>query len=204
MIAVKIECECGQHYAFDVEPVNGRMGTEVACPACGVDGTPAANHVIAQQLGPPPPEEPVILIPAPKPKTAPEGAVPLPPHQTQTAPATIAPAPASMGLKINKTESAPVTEPHKIAVSDRELGIVSREQAEAEARAKVSWGDAEEDVIKYLMVQRFTVQEAKDMVGEMFKERMVTVRATGVRKIIIGIGSCASPSSASCSFCTSA
>jgi hypothetical protein len=38
------------------------------------------------------------------------------------------------------------------------------------------------------MVQRFTAQEAKDMVGEMFKERFVTVRKTGVRKIITGSG----------------
>ncbi|HSY20396.1 MAG TPA: hypothetical protein VK815_18775 [Candidatus Acidoferrales bacterium] len=197
MIAVKIECDCGQHYAFDVEPVNGRMGTTVACPCCGADGTPAADHVIAQKLGPPPPVEPIIHIPPPKPKPAPETIIPIPPPQPHAAPPTIAPAapppppiaPVGMGLKINKSaEAAPATEPHKIAVSDRELGIVSREQAQAEARAKVSWGDAEDEVIKYLMVQRFTAQEAKDMVGEMFKERLVTVRKTGVRKIITGSG----------------
>ncbi|HEV2696124.1 MAG TPA: hypothetical protein VG347_24760 [Verrucomicrobiae bacterium] len=170
MIAVKIECDCGQHYAFDVEPVNGRMGTEVACPSCGVDGTPAADHAIARQLGPPPPAiepEPVIRIPPPQ---------------------TKAPAPAISGLKINKAEAPPVPEAPKIALSDRELGIVSREQAETEARAKVSWGDPQEDVIKYLMVQRFTAQEATDLVDVMFKERMVTVRANGVRKIIVGSG----------------
>ena len=47
---VKIQCSCGQHYAFDVEPVAGRMPTHVACPACGVDGTDAANASIAQTL----------------------------------------------------------------------------------------------------------------------------------------------------------
>ncbi|MDR3456154.1 MAG: hypothetical protein P4N60_01805 [Verrucomicrobiae bacterium] len=177
MIAVKIECDCGQHYAFDVEPVNGRMGTEVTCPACGVDGTGAANHVIAQKLGPPPSPpidpDPVILIPPPQPRRVP-------------ASIALAPAPADLGLKINKTETAPVPEPRKIAVSDRELGIVSREQAETDARAKVSWGDSQEEVIKYLMLQRFTAQEATDLVGEIFKERLVTVRTNGVRKIIIG------------------
>ena len=188
MIAVKIECDCGQHYAFDVEPVNGRMTSEVACPSCGADGTPAANHAIAQQLGPPPPDEPIIHIPPPKPKTVPAAAIPIPPPEPRTAPVPTALASAAAGLKINKSEAAPVHESPKIAVSDRELGIVSREQAQAEARAKVSWGDSEEEVIKFLMVQRFTVSEARDLVAEMFKERMATVRATGVRKIFIGIG----------------
>jgi hypothetical protein len=52
MVSIKIECECGQNYAFDVEPVNGRMPSAITCPACGVDGTAAANECIAQQLAP--------------------------------------------------------------------------------------------------------------------------------------------------------
>ncbi len=50
MITVKIQCGCGQKYAFDVEPVNGRMTSPVACPACGANGTDAANEIIAQSL----------------------------------------------------------------------------------------------------------------------------------------------------------
>jgi hypothetical protein len=50
MIPVKIQCGCGQRYLFDVEPVGGRMPTAVACPACGTDGTAAANEVIAYTL----------------------------------------------------------------------------------------------------------------------------------------------------------
>ena len=42
-ISVKIECDCGQHYAFDVEPINGQMPAPVCCPVCGADGTGAAN-----------------------------------------------------------------------------------------------------------------------------------------------------------------
>lgn len=56
-VPVKIYCGCGQHYAFDVQPVNGRMPAPVACPACGADGTEAANAAIAQTLAtrvPPP------------------------------------------------------------------------------------------------------------------------------------------------------
>lgn len=43
---IKIECACGTKYAFDIEPENGRMPVEVACPNCGVDGTAAANDCI--------------------------------------------------------------------------------------------------------------------------------------------------------------
>jgi hypothetical protein len=50
MIPVKVQCGCGQRYAFDVEPVNGRMPSAVACPVCGADGTAAANEIIARTL----------------------------------------------------------------------------------------------------------------------------------------------------------
>jgi|GEM_PF-3427027 len=50
MIPVKIQCSCGQRYAFDIEPVCGRMTSPVACPVCGEDGTTAANQVIAFTL----------------------------------------------------------------------------------------------------------------------------------------------------------
>jgi len=52
MVPVRIECECGQNYAFEIEPVNGQMPSSVACPGCGADGTTAANEFIARQLAP--------------------------------------------------------------------------------------------------------------------------------------------------------
>jgi len=55
MTPVKIECGCGQNYAFDVEPVNGRMPSAVACPSCGVDGTAAADDFIARSMTVPTP-----------------------------------------------------------------------------------------------------------------------------------------------------
>ncbi len=54
MIPIKIHCECGQRYAFDVEPVDGRITSTVACPACGADGTIATNAIIAQNIQPQP------------------------------------------------------------------------------------------------------------------------------------------------------
>ena len=47
---VKVQCPCGTRYAFDVEPVNGRMLGRVNCPGCGADGTDFANEVIRQKL----------------------------------------------------------------------------------------------------------------------------------------------------------
>jgi hypothetical protein len=60
MIPVKIQCGCGQRYAFDIEPVNGRMPAPVACPVCGADGAAVANEIIAQALA----AQPVIARPA--------------------------------------------------------------------------------------------------------------------------------------------
>lgn len=68
MTQIKIECGCGQHYAFDVEPVNGLMPARVACPVCGADGTDNANVLLAQSL----PARPNIAAgPAPRMPTAP-------------------------------------------------------------------------------------------------------------------------------------
>jgi len=64
MVAIKIICVCGQKYAFDVYPLNGRMPAPVQCPVCGVDGTAVANEVIALSLGAQP------ALPAPQPLPA--------------------------------------------------------------------------------------------------------------------------------------
>ena len=65
MVAVKIICGCGQKYAFDVYPLNGRMPAPVQCPVCGMDGTAVANEVIARTLGAqsvPPAPQPVPAL----------------------------------------------------------------------------------------------------------------------------------------------
>ena len=51
LIPIKIICGCGQKYAFDVSPVNGRMPGPVQCPRCGADGTAVANAIISLALG---------------------------------------------------------------------------------------------------------------------------------------------------------
>jgi hypothetical protein len=50
MVPIKIVCHCGQKYAFEVRPENGQMPVPVNCPACGRDGTIAANESIRKML----------------------------------------------------------------------------------------------------------------------------------------------------------
>ena len=52
---LKVVCQCGQKYKFDVEPVGGRMPFTVNCPVCNVDGTPAANAQLAGKTSTVPP-----------------------------------------------------------------------------------------------------------------------------------------------------
>ena len=63
---LKVACDCGQKYKFDVEPLDGRMPSTVNCPVCGVDGTHAANSLLAQQFSavPPAPAPTAMAIPA--------------------------------------------------------------------------------------------------------------------------------------------
>src|SRR5208337_3165760 len=65
MVNIKIICGCGQKYAFDVYPLNGRMPAPVQCPVCGMDGTAAANEIMARTLDVqpvPPAPQPVPVL----------------------------------------------------------------------------------------------------------------------------------------------
>jgi hypothetical protein len=88
MMPIKIECECGQKYAFDVEPTNGRMPSKVACPVCGADGTFAANETIARQMSANP--DPIRLVSLPSSAAAMPS---LPPALVATMPTTPPPLP---------------------------------------------------------------------------------------------------------------
>ncbi len=57
MIPIKIQCGCGQRYAFEVEPISGHMPSAITCPVCGADGTEAANQAIAQSM----PAQPAVV-----------------------------------------------------------------------------------------------------------------------------------------------
>jgi hypothetical protein len=90
---IKVQCGCGTRFAFDVEPVNGRMPVRVKCPECGADGTDFANEVIRQKLAVP--AGPVLPAPVPP---LPPGPVPQPARVA--APQPIAAAPVAVAAAV--------------------------------------------------------------------------------------------------------
>jgi len=64
--------------------------------------------------------------------------------------------------------------------------MISREQIEIEARAKMTWGEPKEAVYSYLRTQGLPPAEAKALLAELQAERTAEVRAAGVRNIILG------------------
>jgi hypothetical protein len=95
---LKVVCNCGQKYKFDVEPVNQQMPFVVNCPVCGIDGTHLANGLLSQipsapvAIAPPPAAAPRLApAPAPPPRAAApstHAATPAIPKYLQTNPAT--------------------------------------------------------------------------------------------------------------------
>lgn len=63
IMELKVICNCGQKYKFDVEPVQGRMPFSVQCPVCGMDGTPTANSNLSELI--PPVSQPAVAKVAP-------------------------------------------------------------------------------------------------------------------------------------------
>jgi hypothetical protein len=193
MVPIKIQCDdCGQRYAFDVEPVNGQMPAAIACPTCGADGTTAANESIARLLPPIAPGSPIrMMSPAnPGPIQTTPMAPAEPPIQAPPPP-TIAPqaapqaqAPSSPKIHVSSRPAPSTTAPRV----DPRLGLVDRTQAEHEARAKAMWGDSQDQVTGYLLLQGFSHAEATEISTKLFNERTAAVRANGIRKFIIGFG----------------
>lgn len=168
MLPIKIQCGCGQKYAFDVEPVNGQMPYTVACPVCGVDGTEAANSVIAQYMA----STVAVAQPAPA-----------------LAVATGSSGVASMGGVALARHAAPPPAPASHAPGRKALlpGQITPEQAAIEGRAKIFWGDAPDEVKRFLMVNNYSVPEATAMVNEWFADRAKTIRKNGIKKFFTGI-----------------
>jgi hypothetical protein len=99
---LKVVCGCGQKYAFDVEPVNGRMPVKVSCPGCGVDGTASADQILEQHFPNRPPALPVAMAAA----VAPPASMAPPP---MSPPPAIAPPPPVGGLRVNIPRAAPAS-----------------------------------------------------------------------------------------------
>lgn len=170
MIPIKIQCGCGQRYAFDVEPVNGRTPFPVACPVCSTDGTAAANDVIAASM----PAQSSIPVAVPV-------AVPVAAARLRA----VASAPPASAQPAESAAPAPQAEPRKRVPLAGQLDEV---QATTEARSKILWGDPPDNVISFLRGNGFSQKEASSLVRALSGERAAMVRKTGIRKIMVGIG----------------
>ena len=107
MMELKVQCDCGQRFKFDVEPVNNRMPFPVNCPVCGADGTEKANEILRQRA--PAPAAPAFVA---RPAAPVAMAVPV---ATPVAAPVAAPPP---GLRLNRAapaanvaDNAPVAAP---------------------------------------------------------------------------------------------
>lgn len=186
IVPIKIHCGCGQRYAFEVEPVGGRMPGAVTCPKCGVDGTSAANVVLEQQF----PAQPAVAIPTPQRVTVPQagassmrvGAPPLPATAMQANG-------NGSAVRFSSQQPAAAAPPVSAPVEKKRLpGQLEPERAAAEARSKVMWGDDPGEISKFLMGHGFSIDEAKETLAPFLIERTQAVRTAGTRKIFIGIG----------------
>jgi len=187
MIAVKIQCNCGQKYAFDVEPIGNSLPAPVACPVCGADGTSLANQFIAQHSiipvaaavpvnGASDSKATAVRVAVPQPAVA--AVRPVTPVARVSA--TIAAAPTA---SIAHAEHGPGSAPAK-----RLPGQLEPDRAVAEARSKILWGDEPKDVTSFLRGNGFDAQEAKRIIDGLVEERAVTIRKGGVGKMFFGAG----------------
>jgi hypothetical protein len=100
---VKIQCACGTKFAFEVEPVNGRMPMNINCPGCNAGALDLANAEIARQLAPTP-ASPAARITVP-PATIRVAAPAAPPPQTTPPPVGV-PRVSGGALRISKPPSS--------------------------------------------------------------------------------------------------
>jgi hypothetical protein len=177
-IPIKIECECGLRYAFEVEPVNGHVPTSVVCPSCGVDGTVAADAILAE-----------ILQRQSTSATTPTEAV-----TTEAAPVTAGAAAARAPLRVSLPPSHVPSAAAGSAGSGRDRrsgagllpGQTTRVQAQHEARAKMLWGEPPLQVLAYLLTQGFSREDASELVQEFLRERIRTIRLKGIKYTCTG------------------
>jgi hypothetical protein len=179
MIALKIQCGCGQRYAFDVEPIAGRLPAPVACPTCGTDGTYVANTMLAERI-PAAAAAPVATATRISVVTSGSGLM----QVAEAAPAAV----AVPSVRVGSNGVAASTPSHVAPARARLPGQLDPDKALIEARSKIMWGDDAADVAKFLMSQGFTADDAKAALAPIVTERAQTVRKAGTSKIFGGIG----------------
>ncbi len=90
---ISIECNCGEKYDTEFEPVNGLAPNPIICPNCGTDATESINAALQPPAAPPP--RPPLRKAEPVPETGPPPLPPMP-RTTVAPPVLAAPAPAAV------------------------------------------------------------------------------------------------------------
>src|SRR5687768_6074279 len=83
---MKIQCNCGTKYAFDITPDMVANPVRLVCQNCGTDNSVAVNQIIQQQFGTTVTE----TVAAPAPPAVPASAAPRLRVNVHTAPAAVA------------------------------------------------------------------------------------------------------------------
>jgi hypothetical protein len=182
IVPIKIECGCGQRYAFDVENSIERMPSTICCPICGTDGTAAANAILAQRFQSPPPALSAIRFSASPAGASDENASGTVPTVQRVSVASIA-----RVAHFASPESA-ASEGDAVPVRSRLPGQLDPEQARLESRAKIMWGDDPTEVSKFLRMHGFTSEEAQSTLAPLLLERKDSVRKAGINKVMLGTG----------------
>src|SRR5687767_5207626 len=120
---MKIQCQCGAKYAFEITSEMAARPITFVCSQCGVDSSALVNQIIRESLGTPgtAPNVPVgvPVTPSPTPQATPRPAIRVSMPQSHAAPAAAAPpvtpAPSTGGLRVAGTAAhaspAPVATP---------------------------------------------------------------------------------------------
>jgi hypothetical protein len=139
MLEIKIVCNCGAKYKFEVEPINGRMPAPVQCPVCQADGTAEGNRLIGEMLArgaaAPAVRVPSIAIPS---SSMPKPAVSVRLGASAPGPVQAPPAPASAPYNAPSMADPPLPStglqsPHSVGVPP-----VASTSAPARSSAKAS------------------------------------------------------------------
>jgi hypothetical protein len=173
MIAVKIQCNCGQKYAFDVEHAGSFQAGSVTCPVCGADGTAAANQFVSQR---------VTVAATPSVQAAPTAAAPQVATAVRMSPQVVASTATAPAVSVSRAPAPAHGAPTRLP------GQLDPERAISEARSKIMWGDDVKQVTMFLRGNGFTAEDAAQTIQHLIKERTATVRAEGARKIFKGVG----------------
>jgi hypothetical protein len=117
---LKVVCDCGQKYKFDVEPAGGRMPFAVNCPVCNADGTAAANALLVGRFSAAGP--PAALVPPPPPAPPEAGGLGI--NLEAHAPAASEPPPSPVAAAaIPPLKALAAAKPAKTANCNLGLGI---------------------------------------------------------------------------------